>query len=1099
MGIKYYMSFDNEFSARINAVIPNTIVFTTADISRALNLNPETVRRKIRKNDFPLNEISEVRARELGKAPNTRQTSTKYLINGENLSPHEIAIKYSIPLSTIRLWLRKNELDTRIALLSNSSYISETYAQGATTSIWKYRSVNQPEIVRISQIVNIFRLEHEEGAENIYNEKHQSILRKLQHFYRVLENTFKYHIGLGKVMRQLKLCFVANHVNDVINFIPQDMLDNRQTIYRMIKPIIVEEGVVRFFSFDDFVDKLLALSVGYDANGIPTAGSDPEGYSVIQNFALNPALFSIVVEHSVLCRANIVTLRKNLHAISVKHPYFVLFNSARPYHKNSCFFDSLKISMNSKGFDTTNIKKIAQKYEKGIRIEDIEQICQILGVCVEIVTDFTGLTPPNNFRKYGPIVNDYSEPFKIFLTHEPESHFSAVIGVREKLYPCEKCLCYFNTVVDFKKHPCVNYKKKNPTDYSEVKLYFDVETVNNPEILDVEIYSVSWKWSDQTNVKFACNNRFKKNSHLVFLKDLQKRMEEEALKVILIAYNGSSFDVWTMIKNLGTFINFTNVVFKNGRYYILNGVNLGKYGSSISVWDPFLFLGTSLNKAAASFHLPIGKHDFSHEFIQNKYNENRNFDFIDEELENKIEEYNNRDVEILEQICERIHQVHDNCYSFATISSLSFNMLKDSLDKRFTYSETVNGKTKELTFLDCPVKDKETYDFFRKALTGGRVQTIEKFKKYENVDLTMIDVVSLYPSIMYFKEMPVKNFIKTPFYVKNFLGIYNCEINYQRSPSIIPLKEKNKPLNWEFFGNIKDIVLTSVEIECLRKHFGEECVNVYSGVYWEHSSADIFKEYIDKWMTVKKEQDSIKNTKEYNPCMREFAKKMLNTPYGKTIQKVFETGYDISNSANKTKQIIAKYCDDYEYTYVGDGIEIIEGKYREIGYNKLKPIQLGIFILAYARCKMYDEVFSKTKVYYSDTDSALVETKELEKLCASNQIKIGSELGCFDVEMTNITDFWSVGAKSYALKTKDGCCKIRLKGISRNSGWTYCGDDNGDDNGDGGTVSGDCLNIELFDYLLKDPENVKFFCSHFHHRKNDFALEFKNIVKKVSG
>lgn len=108
-------------------------------------------------------------------------------------------------------------------------------------------------------------------------------------------------------------------------------------------------------------------------------------------------------------------------------------------------------------------------------------------------------------------------------------------------------------------------------------------------------------------------------------------------------------------------------------------------------------------------------------------------------MENKIKEYNDRDVELLKQICDKIGEVLGKLpLNYCTISSYAYKKLKNQVER----SQCLNPS----------ILNGDDYKFVRSGLTGGRVQTIEKFKKFEGVDLTMIDVVSLYRKFFLLKH-----------------------------------------------------------------------------------------------------------------------------------------------------------------------------------------------------------------------------------------------------------------------------------------------------------------------------------------------------------
>ena len=1130
MTTKYYLSTDENFLRAVKGANSKGIVLTVKQIAEGLNVSTKTVYNKIKNNEYPLNEISKQRAKEFGVGPISRTNATKFDIFGEQLTIQELTVKYNIPRSTIRLWANRDQLTEKLIMETINSYPNpEVIRSSPSASIWKYTANGLPERVDISNLIYRIGLEEEFDANERYGGQTNTI-KHLKKFYNVLENTFKDHVNDGKVMRSIKLCFekslpdpkIRNENRVVFN--PVDSPLDNEYVYRTVKRCftITDNDEVKFISFDDFLDKILSFTVNEQY------GSDPDNVnaaSILDHCVLNPGLFIATVEHSTLIRSNITQMRKNFHCVARKHPYYVLFDANRDaFHNNSCFFDAIRIQMKKHNINVDDkksdiqktLKGFAFKYKDGVKFEDIPSLCNALGIKLKIYGDIKsgkGTDIHNVLFESDGKNNEYGDVvFELYLHDNPELHFSALMGVKEKLYYCEYCNTYFNSLIELNSiatNKCMivskNHRKGKINEKTKknqkVFCYYDLETVNDKALMDVEIYSVCWKWSDQSEYNFRLNSMTTKNATYDFYQDINNRMQNEDLDVVLVAYNGGGFDVWGIIKDIAQFINFNRTIFKNSKFYQLGGNHAINFKSTFNIWDPYLFWHCSLESLAKSFGLSILKNPFDHEFMQDKYEENgKSFDWIDEEMKIKIKQYNIRDVEILEQICLKMKDIMgEHVFNSMTISSYSYKHLTEECGFDFipqsnkdSEKRLVEDESKIITKPD----NEEDYKFMRKAITGGRVQTIKNFTKFNDDVFSFIDVVSLYPSVMHINQYPCGYYQKTDTYVPNKLGIYNCKILYQKNPVIIPKKEKDRPLNWFWLGEIEECVLSTVEIDCLRKHFGFDCLEVYDGLYWEHSTDQIFKTHIDKWMKVKKDQDVLKNTgsPEYNNCMRELAKKMLHTPFGKTIQNVIDKGFYVSTSTNYTRKIIQKELkkNDYDFTYLDTGIEFLEGPLKEIKYEYVKPQQLGVFILAYARCKMYEEVFSKTQVYYSDTDSALVLKSELKKLSENGELKIGNGLGEYELEMDDITQFWSVQPKFYQLKNKNGKIKMRLKGISKNSTWKYVIDKEI-------KIEKKGVDEECFDYIIQDHKNIIFTTGVFKHVKNELALKYvkdfeKNII-----
>lgn len=1162
----YYMTDDEDIRQRVMPISRN-IVFTRDELARAFNVTVLTIKRRIESGKLNVNLISKEKAKQYGKAVKNNHAAL-YNIEGEDLTVDQIHVKYNVPVSTVKEWNKMKLLDENIIMRSLTPYsvVGHATQNNISASIFKYATHGVKKLVRTSYISNVIKEEYHDIAESWFLSKNDSGVKQLKNFYNVLKNCFNFHIQKGKVIRHVKLCFVSilpgERFKDYnITFKSYDDMDveNRQVLYRTIKPIKTSEVPnylhknVKFFSFEEFFDQISGFNYNPES-----FSSDAEGCCVMQNFALNINEFILYVEHDFIGRSNIQKLRKNLNCISVKNPYYVIFDSNRPYHKKSCFFDAIKILMAKFGFDYKILKEKANQYPDGIHLEEIGFISDFLGAHIRIYGDKHTDQTENLILEYIPKSNEYGVVFDLYFRAKPEGHYSAILGVKDSLIICEKCRVYFATQSEFKdiKHCCVyedSVKLEKELKNTVVNFYYDLETVNDTITQDVVVYSVAYKWTLQevgkdeiytspsmcyVNTKYTKCCLDKMVSQIIELLGASSKS-----LVNLIAYNGSSFDSWVLLKKLAPHIKFSQTIYNNSKFYKVTGSLFTDNNKKIRLWDPFLFWGVKLEKLAKDFNLVNNKLGFNHQFIQalyekhnKKYNLqngvltcNDNFDWVSENIEKQITEYNIRDVDILHQICEIMYSTMGSaCLNKSTISSFAYSQMKKLMPiGMLSISKYYNNEALQ-TLSDVIVtpSSENIYNFFRKAITGGRTQTIKKLAKFFSKNpsefFSLIDVVSLYPYVMRYREYPVGMFEHTLKYVCGKLGIYNVTIKHQDNflnpnncfkrqlPIFIPLKIKNKPLDWEHKGLIQDVNITSVEIEILKKYFGCDSLIVNEGYYWEKKSDSLFNDYIDNWIQIKKHQDFLKETgsPEYNLSLRNMAKKMLNCPYGKLTERVHDTATYLSSTVNSTLKITQNLQPDYTYSFVDENLELIEGKPKKLSFEGVKPIQMGVFVLAYARIKMYEDIFIHTDVYYSDTDSALIKSVELKRLQEAGIIKIGKELGEYDVELSDISDYWSIQPKFYALKTPT-TEKIRMKGISIKSGWEYykkpvdvC------DNYMPGAFfneddmilvdEGSEITLKVFDYILENPSNIFFHTSHFHHRKTDLALEHKTIVKKLN-
>ena len=143
-------------------------------------------------------------------------------------------------------------------------------------------------------------------------------------------------------------------------------------------------------NFEEFARRIASFTVGENF------GSDSEnGDSILLGYRLVTSQFVAIVEKTSLGRAVLRSLVKNTHSKVYKHPYYDLLDTDRSIGENACFFDSVKTWC--KG-NPENLKEV------------------LIG-------------------EYGDRkTSDYEESVKLYFTLTPEPHFTALVGVKEKLH-----------------------------------------------------------------------------------------------------------------------------------------------------------------------------------------------------------------------------------------------------------------------------------------------------------------------------------------------------------------------------------------------------------------------------------------------------------------------------------------------------------------------------------------------------------------------------------------------------------------------------------------------------------------------------------------
>lgn len=176
-----------------------------------------------------------------------------------------------------------------------------------------------------------------------------------------------------------------------------------------------------------------------------------------------------------------------------------------------------------------------------------------------------------------------------------------------------------------------------------------------------------------------------------------------------------------------------------------------------------------------------------------------------------------------------------------------------------------------------------------------------------------------------------------------------------------------------FGEDIVCLVLTNVDLKLFLEHYDVENLEYING--WKFKGIKgIFKDYIDKWITLKN-QATLNN----NYGQRTLAKLMLNSLYGK-----FATSLEF-----KSKNPYLE--DDIVHYELGES-DTKEGLYIPIAsfitsYAREKTIRTAQAITDYSINKYGQDLF-----IYSDTDSihTLLTIEELKQFCEIDKIKLGA-------------------------------------------------------------------------------------------------------------
>lgn len=372
---------------------------------------------------------------------------------------------------------------------------------------------------------------------------------------------------------------------------------------------------------------------------------------------------------------------------------------------------------------------------------------------------------------------------------------------------------------------------------------------------------------------------------------------------------------------------FTTLISDRGVFYSIE-ICYYKNGSNkkvLKILDSLKILPFSVEEIAKAFSLPISK-------LKIDYKEKRK---IGHEL-TKIEiDYIRNDVTITALGIEKLFE------QGLTKMTTGSNALEE-------YKKIV-GKKKFRKWFPPPVYDED----IRQSYRGGFTYLNPLYKNKDIGEGIVLDVNSLYPSVMYYNKLPYGEgiyfegeYIKDEVY-NLYVQMFSCQFKLKKNKiPTVQLKNNLAFIPTEYILSSNDeyvtMCMTNVDLELFFNHYEVFDINYISG--WKFKSSDkLFRDYIDKWNDIK-----VTATKEKNKPMRTISKLMLNSLYGK-----FALNPNIKS----------------KYPYLGED-DIIHYSFGKQEIREPIYIPVGTFITSWAR---YKTITSAQKVIerfiYADTDS----------------------------------------------------------------------------------------------------------------------------------
>lgn len=321
---------------------------------------------------------------------------------------------------------------------------------------------------------------------------------------------------------------------------------------------------------------------------------------------------------------------------------------------------------------------------------------------------------------------------------------------------------------------------------------------------------------------------------------------------------------WTVNPKLNEKKNFSTLITNNGIFYqIVIKKGSSKNSCRIVIRDSLKIIPLPVKAIAKAYNMPISKGEIDYDLPRHE----------DWQITEEEEDYILKDVKIVAKaLREHFKEGHTKMTAssnamehFQTlIGKKKFRGLFPTLDMRHNEEESVD-------------------DFIRKSYKGGFTYVNPKFKGKPIKEFGQTyDVNSLYPSVMYNELLPVG----MPLYFKGQyqhiadypLYIQRLKCKFKIKKGFIPtiqLKNNSRFMETEYITNSGttrvELTLTNIDLDLFFNHYDVWDVDYIEG-YCFNGKLNIFKEYIDFWSAIKKNNEG---------GLRQLAKLMLNSLYGK--------------------------------------------------------------------------------------------------------------------------------------------------------------------------------------------------------------------------
>ena len=795
---------------------------------------------------------------------------------------------------------------------------------------------------------------------------------------------------------------------------------------------------------------------------------------------------------------------------------------------NQCLEGAIKKGLNMK-CQVPSLRKRMFKYgileKQMVSFDKLQVYENEFEVCLDIYEDSPHFDNDNCIR-VSPC--DYEKRIKVLYKDE---HFALIDKPKLKIRELSTAQKRKFGLKKKAKISVPYIPKKEKSKRKTLLLVFDIETVfDRYDNQFLKPYGVSWVVWD-LDKPFNYNENIHLNEPTCYykrgegcLKELIRFMVNppEGCRYRPLGFNNSRFDNFALCETAKQMGVLTNVFMADGSILYASIMNCA------NTWDACRFLtGSSLDSACKNYKTnPKKQKDLIDHYEIQTYFEKFGWEGLCKLLDTNedLVIYNKIDCLCLLDLTLKMRSAYqslfnEDIFDYLTISSMGYKVCAkkwkgesyiNDLAEAKQIKDTVerNNAVKDLMPKFGITKPKSYEDdlFFRESLTAGRTQAFYGKLDYKG-EVAMGDIKSLYPTVMgnyggNHCPFPYGDYRKVDCEVKGKLGIYRVDIIHQKAiwknqeavykqfelvkkltgidlyrqyaPNIIAKRVVDKPLNWDWKGEIKNIKLTSVDIDVIRwATEDQDCVKVYEGYVWDESRTDLFKDFLDPPRLEKTKQDHLKeaNDPNYNCAIREGCKGISNALSGKLLEALHDDICELFSMKSYMKMSETNPNLKLDIQDFGGGLSFITGKkpkdevFEKLREDNIKPSYLGMFVYSYARKLMYQQILGKYITLYMDTDSACMPRCEWERLCedyegedwvnkcsetriTNNFVNTG-EYGCIEEEVCKngvyADRLISISPKNYCvINTKyEEKSKRKFKGIRKTDYWVdidYFGD-----------------------------------------------------------